>query len=59
MIFQGSGPHIPPLDLRMRMIANFQILEDRFSHVMVHFPSVTSKHDEVHDSAIFYLVLHH
>ena len=38
------------------------IPKDRFSHAMVHFipgaTSDTSKHDEVHDSAIFYLVLH-
>ena len=36
----------------------FSNLEDRFSHATVHFSSDDSKHDEVHDSAIFYLVLH-
>ena len=62
MIFQG-GSYILPLDPRMHMIdslaiSKFSNLEDRFSHATVHFSSDDSKHDEVHDSAIFYLVLH-
>ena len=59
----GSGPYILPLDPHMRMIdplaiSKFSNPEDRFSHATVHFSSDDSKHDEVHDSAIFYLVLH-
>ena len=66
MFFQGGGwgGHIPPLDLRMRMIDPLTINkfsnpgEQVFSCNGYFSKSVsdTSKDDEVHDSAIFYLV---
>ena len=39
-------------------ICKFSNSKNRFSHATVHFSSDDSKHDEVHDSAIFYLILH-
>ena len=46
------------LDIQIFKSSVKPIPKDRFSRAMVHFLLLKQLYDEVHDSAIFYLVLH-
>ena len=57
MIFKVYAYDRSTCDIQIFQSSVKPILKDRFSHAMVDFPFlerlVTSKHDEVHDSANF------